>query len=170
MCHVYIDDKADWEKAMRIADNAKTQRYGTCNTLETLLVHKDIAGAILPPLSRIYIDKGVELRGDEAARALVSEMKAASEEDWYAEYLAPILAVRVVDGLDEAIDHITQYGSQHTDAIVTEDWSGIEGRSDSLERKSYCPEVGVVPPLRRTVRRAGREDRRGRRLPPVVRG
>ncbi len=123
VCHVYIDDKADKEKAIRIADNAKTQRYGTCNTLETLLVHKDIAGAILPALARIYIDKGVELRGDDAARALVAGMKAASEEDWYAEYLAPILAVRVVDGLDEAIDHITQYGSQHTDAIVTEDWS-----------------------------------------------
>jgi len=123
VCHVYIDDRADSEKAIRIADNAKTQRYGTCNTLETLLVHRDIAAAILPPLARIYVGKGVELRGDEAARALVAEMKPATEEDWYAEYLAPVLAVRVVAGLDEAIDHITQYGSQHTDAIVTEDWS-----------------------------------------------
>ena len=123
VCHVYIDDRADSEKAVRIADNAKTQRYGTCNTLETLLVHRDIAAAVLPPLAKIYIDKGVELRGDDAARALVPEMTAASEEDWYAEYLAPILAVRVVDGLDQAIDHIAQYGSQHTDAIVTEDWS-----------------------------------------------
>ena len=123
VCHVYIDDRADSEKAVRIAVNAKTQRYGTCNTLETLLVHRDIAAAVLPPLARIYTDKGVELRGDDAARALVPEMTAASEEDWYAEYLAPILAVRVVDGLDQAIDHIAQYGSQHTDAIVTEDWS-----------------------------------------------
>jgi len=123
VCHVYIDDRADSEKALRIAVNAKTQRYGTCNTLETLLVHRDIAAAVLPPLARIYTDKGVELRGDDAARALVPEMTAASEEDWYAEYLAPILAVRVVDGLDQAIDHIAQYGSQHTDAIVTEDWS-----------------------------------------------
>lgn len=123
VCHVYIDDRADSEKAVRIAVNAKTQRYGTCNTLETLLVHRDIAAAVLPPLAKIYTDKGVELRGDDAARALVPEMTAASEEDWYAEYLAPILAVRVVDGLDQAIDHIAQYGSQHTDAIVTEDWS-----------------------------------------------
>ena len=123
VCHVYVDDRADLDKALRIADNAKTQRYGTCNTLETLLLHRDIAAAILPPLAKIYIDKGVELRGDAAACALVAQMKAASEEDWYAEYLAPILAVRVVDDLDQAIDHITQYGSQHTDAIVTEDWS-----------------------------------------------
>jgi glutamate-5-semialdehyde dehydrogenase len=123
VCHVYIDEHADREKAIRIADNAKTQRYGTCNTLETLLVHRSVATDILPPLARIYIDKGVELRGDEAACALVSGMGPASEEDWYAEYLAPVLAVRVVDGLEQAMDHIAQYGSQHTDAIVTEDWS-----------------------------------------------
>ena len=123
VCHVYIDERADSEKAIRIADNAKTQRYGTCNTLETLLVHRKVAADILPPLARIYIDKGVELRGDEAACALVSGMGPASEEDWYAEYLAPVLAVRVVDGLEQAMDHIAQYGSQHTDAIVTEDWS-----------------------------------------------
>ena len=123
VCHVYIDDRADAEKALRIADNAKTQRYGTCNTMETLLVHKDITAAILPPLAKIYTDKGVELRGDATARALVQNMKAATEEDWYAEYLAPILAIRVVDSLDHAIDHIAQYGSQHTDTIVTEDWT-----------------------------------------------
>ena len=121
--HVLGVEHADREKAIRIADNAKTQRYGTCNTLETLLVHRSIAADILPPLARIYIDKGVELRGDEAACALVSAMGPASEEDWYAEYLAPVLAVRVVDGLEQAMDHIAQYGSQHTDAIVTEDWS-----------------------------------------------
>lgn len=121
VCHVYIDDKADFDKAMRIADNAKTQRLGTCNTLETLLVARGIAQKILPPLCRIYLDKGIELRGDDAARALVPQMNPAREEDWYSEYLAAILSVRVVDNLDQAIEHITTYGSQHTDAIVTED-------------------------------------------------
>ena len=123
VCHVYIDDRADLDKAMRIADNAKTQRYGTCNTLETLLVHKAIAPDVLPKLAAIYLQKGVELRGDAVARALVPEMMIASEEDWFAEYLAAILAIRVVDDMDQAIDHITKYGSQHTDTIVTEDWT-----------------------------------------------
>jgi glutamate-5-semialdehyde dehydrogenase len=121
VCHVYIDDKADVDKAIRIADNAKTQRLGICNTLETLLVARGIAAEILPPLCEIYFDKGIELRGDEAARAIVPQMNPAREEDWYTEYLAAILSVRVVDGLDQAIEHITTYGSQHTDAIVTED-------------------------------------------------
>ncbi|MEX0960626.1 MAG: glutamate-5-semialdehyde dehydrogenase [Burkholderiales bacterium] len=123
VCHVYIDDRADADKAVRIADNAKTQRYGTCNTMETLLVHKNIAPRVLPPLCKIYVDKGVELRGDEAARAIVPGMKAAADEDWYAEYLAPVLAVRIVDDMDAAMEHIAVYGSQHTDAIVTEDWT-----------------------------------------------
>ncbi|HEX6003462.1 MAG TPA: glutamate-5-semialdehyde dehydrogenase [Burkholderiales bacterium] len=123
VCHVYIDDRADLDKAMRVADNAKTQRLGTCNTLETLLVARGIAERVLPPLSRIYIEKGIELRGDEAARRIVPQMKAATEEDWYTEYLDAILAVRVVEGLDQAIEHIATYGSQHTDAIVTEDWT-----------------------------------------------
>ena len=121
VCHVYIDDRADVEKAIRIADNAKTQRYGTCNTMETLLVHAGIAPQVLPRLARIYLDKGVELRGDAAARALVPEMKAATEQDWYTEWLAPVLGVRVVEDIDRAMDHIAKYGSQHTDAIVTED-------------------------------------------------
>ena len=121
VCHVYIDDRADPDKAIRIADNAKTQRYGTCNTMETLLVHKDIAERVLPALAGIYLSKGVELRGDAHARTLVAQMKPATEEDWYTEYLAPILSVRIVEGIDQAIDHITVYGSQHTDAIVTED-------------------------------------------------
>ena len=121
VCHVYIDDRADPDKAIRIADNAKTQRYGTCNTMETLLIARDIAPTVLPPLAKIYADKGVELRGDDAARALAPQMKAATEADWYAEYLAPILSVRIVAGVDEAMDHIARYGSQHTDAIVTED-------------------------------------------------
>jgi glutamate-5-semialdehyde dehydrogenase len=120
VCHVYIDDEADFDKALRIADNAKTQRLGTCNTMESLLVAKDIAGKILPPLCKIYFDKGIELRGDAAAQKLVPNMKAATEDDWHTEYLDAILSVRVVDGLDQAIEHITTYGSQHTDAIVTE--------------------------------------------------
>jgi len=121
VCHVYIDERADIEKAIRIADNAKTQRYGVCNAMETLLVNEAIAPKVLPPLAKIYAQKGVELRGDDQARALVAGMKPATEEDWYTEFLAPILAVRVVKDLDQAIAHIARYGSQHTDAIVTED-------------------------------------------------
>jgi len=121
VCHVYIDDKADIDKAVRIADNAKTQRLGTCNTMETLLIARGIADRVLPPLAKIYAQKGIELRGDEAARRIVPDMVLATEEDWYTEYLAAILSVRVVDGLDAAIDHIGRYGSQHTDAIITED-------------------------------------------------
>jgi glutamate-5-semialdehyde dehydrogenase len=121
VCHVYIDEGADVEKAIRIADNAKTQRYGVCNAMETLLVNEKIAPAVLPRLAKIYADKGVELRGDEQSRALVASMKPATEQDWYTEFLAPILAVRVVKDLDAAIAHIGKYGSQHTDAIVTED-------------------------------------------------
>lgn len=121
VCHTYIDDRADPDKAIRVADNAKTQRLGTCNTMETLLVAKDIAAKVLPPLCRIYLEKGIELRGDDAARRIVPQMKPATEEDWYTEYLGPILAVRVVKDLDEALEHIATYGSQHTDAIITED-------------------------------------------------
>lgn len=123
ICHVYIDERADLDKAIRIADNAKTHRYGTCNTMETLLVHVAIAAQVLPPLAKIYADKGVELRGCDRARAIVASMKAATEEDWYTEYLAPILSVKVVDDLDQAMQHIATYGSQHTDAIVTEDYT-----------------------------------------------
>jgi len=122
VCHVYIDDGADLDKAIRIADNAKTQRYGTCNTMETLLVHEGVAREVLPPLCKIYFDKGVELRGDMAARAIIAQMNEATEEDWHTEYLAPILSVRVVSGLDQAIEHIAVYGSQHTDSIITEDY------------------------------------------------
>ena len=121
VCHVYIDDRADLDQAIRIADNAKTQRYGVCNAMETLLVAEGVADKVLPKLAKIYFDKGVQLRGDERARSLVPLMKPATEEDWYTEYLAPILAVRVVRDVDEAIAHIAKYGSQHTDAIVTED-------------------------------------------------
>jgi glutamate-5-semialdehyde dehydrogenase len=121
VCHTYIDDKANLKKAIRIADNAKTQRLGTCNTMETLLVARGIAAEVLPPLCRIYQEKGIELRGDDEARRIVPQMKPATEEDWYTEYLDAILSVRVVTGLDEAMEHIAVYGSQHTDAIVTED-------------------------------------------------
>jgi glutamate-5-semialdehyde dehydrogenase len=123
ICHVYIDDDADLDKAIRIADNAKTHRYGVCNAMETLLVAESVAADVLPKLGKIYVDKGVELRGDEAARKLVSSMKAATEEDWHTEYLAPILSVRVVSGMEQAIQHINTYSSQHTDAIVTENYT-----------------------------------------------
>ncbi len=129
VCHVYIDERADLDKAVRIADNAKTQRYGTCNTMETLLVHAAVAPRVLPALARIYAAKGVELRCDDAAAKVIRDaldgaapaIKPAAEQDWYTEWLAPVLGVRVVKSLDEAMDHIAKYGSQHTDAIVTED-------------------------------------------------
>ena len=123
ICHVYIDDEADLEKAIRIADNAKTQRYGVCNAMETLLVADSVAARVLPPLCQLYLDKGVALRGDGAACKLVAQMTVATEEDWRTEYLAPILSVRVVAGLDDAIAHINTYGSQHTDSIVTENYT-----------------------------------------------
>ena len=123
VCHVYIDDKADIQKAINIADNAKTSRYGTCNTMETLLVAEAVAHTVLPPLCKIYLDKGVELRGCAASQAIVPEMKAATEEDWHTEYLAPILSVRIVKDMDAAIEHINTYSSQHTESIVTEDYT-----------------------------------------------
>jgi len=126
VCHVYIDDSADATMAVRIADNAKTQRYGTCNTMETLLVAKSIAPHVLPELGRIYAAKDVELRGDAATRSLRDGAGLvcgeATEADWRAEYLAPILSIRIVSGLEEAIAHINHYGSKHTDAIVTDDY------------------------------------------------
>jgi glutamate-5-semialdehyde dehydrogenase len=123
VCHVYVDASANVDMAVRIADNAKTQRYSPCNTMETLLVHAAVAARVLPAIAAIYSAKGVEMRGDKRARALVPAMKPATEDDWYAEYLAPIIAIRVVDSLDQAIDHIARYGSQHTDSIVTEDYT-----------------------------------------------
>lgn len=124
ICHVYIDVAADLDKAIRVADNAKTQRYAPCNTMETLLVHAGIADRVLPPLAAIYRDKGVELRGDAATRALLgADVLEATEEDWRTEYNAPILSIRIVDGLDSAIEHINTFGSQHTDAIITENFT-----------------------------------------------
>ena len=136
ICHVYIDDEADLAKAIRIADNAKTHRYGVCNAMETLLVAHKIAPDVLPKLGKIYLEKGVELRCDKDAHAQIEKLflnnevtvsskllAFATEEDWLTEYLAPILAVRVVADLDGAIDHINTYGSQHTDSIVTENYT-----------------------------------------------
>ncbi len=126
ICHVYIDDRADPDKALDIAFNAKCQRYGTCNTMETLLVSSSVAPEILPLLAKRYRDEEVELRCDETALKLLSGypyLAQATDTDWETEYLAPVLAVRIVDGLDEAIDHINRYSSKHTDAIVTEDYS-----------------------------------------------
>ncbi|MFA6015838.1 MAG: glutamate-5-semialdehyde dehydrogenase [Gallionellaceae bacterium] len=123
ICHVYIDNEADLDKAIRIADNAKTHRYGVCNAMETLLVNANVAAQVLPKLGEIFLAKGVALRGDEASCNLISEMQAATEEDWHTEYLAPILSVRIVADLDAAIAHINTYGSQHTDSIVTENYS-----------------------------------------------
>jgi glutamate-5-semialdehyde dehydrogenase len=122
VCHVFVDEHADVDMAIRIADNAKTHRYSPCNTMETLLVHERIASRVLPALAQIYTAKGVELRGDPGSREIVPAMKPATEEDWRTEYLGPILSVRIVASLDAAIDHIALYGSQHTDAIVTEDY------------------------------------------------
>ncbi len=121
ICHVYVDDRADCGKAIAIAYNAKTQRYGTCCTMETLLVAHDIAKQVLPTLAEQYAAAGVELRGCPETRALLGECKAASDEDWDTEYLAPVLSIRVVAGIDEAMDHIREHGSQHTDCIVTDD-------------------------------------------------
>lgn len=123
VCHVYIDDQADLEKALAVAINAKTQRYGTCNTMETLLVAEGIAERILPELIARYRDKGVELRGCERSRDIASSMLAATEEDWAAEYLGPVLAVRVVDDMDAAMEHIATWSSAHTESIVTENFT-----------------------------------------------
>ena len=123
ICHVFIDGRADPEKAVRVAYNAKAQRYGTCCTMETLLVDRAIAPEVLPPLAERYLEAGVELRGCPATMQLVGGCEAATPEDWDTEYLAPILSIRVVDGLDEAMDHIATHGSAHTDSIVTEDHS-----------------------------------------------
>jgi len=123
ICHVYIDDRADPDKAIAIAYNAKTQRFGVCNAMETLLVHKDIAAQVLPPLANKYREAGVELRGCDRTCQILADCQPATGEDWATEYLAPILAIRVVDDLDGAMDHIDRYGSAHTDAIVTEDYT-----------------------------------------------
>ena len=120
ICHVYIDKEADHSKAIAIAENAKTQRYGTCNTMETLIVHSDCAPIILPKLLKIFADHKVELRGDKKTQMIIPRVKLASEKDWTTEYLGPILSIAVVDSVEDAILHISKYGSKHTDSIVTE--------------------------------------------------
>ncbi len=144
ICHVYVDDDADPAKAVAIADNAKTQRYGTCNTMETLLVAASVAPKVLPEIGRIYADKGVRMHACAQSRAIlakagVKKVKEATEEDYGTEWLAPVVSIRVVAGLDEAIDHIARYGSQHTDAIVTRDW----GRAQRFLREVDSSSVMV---------------------------
>ncbi|HTP60685.1 MAG TPA: glutamate-5-semialdehyde dehydrogenase [Burkholderiales bacterium] len=131
VCHVYVDDRADADMAVHIADNAKTQRYGTCNTMETLLVAEAIAAKVLPPIAGIFKSKGVEIRADAKARKLIPEAKAATDKDFYTEWLAPVVSIRVVKDIDEAMAHIAKYGSQHTDAIVTQD----KARADRFLRE-----------------------------------
>jgi glutamate-5-semialdehyde dehydrogenase len=123
ICHVYIDDKADLDKAINIAVNAKTHRYGVCNAMETLLVAEGIATKVLPLLSDIYLKKGVELRGCLKTCSLITQCSRATEEDWQTEYLAPILSIKIVRDMDEAMAHINKYSSSHTEAIVTEDYT-----------------------------------------------
>ncbi len=123
ICHVYIDSDADIQKANNIALNSKTHRYGTCNTMETLLVDVAVAEKVLPDLASLYAEKGVELRGCSRVCSILSDAKTATEEDWSTEYLAPILSIKVVDNLDAAIAHINKYSSHHTDAIITENYT-----------------------------------------------
>jgi glutamate-5-semialdehyde dehydrogenase len=144
VCHVYVDAGADPAKALAIVENAKTQRYGTCNTMETLLVAQAAAPSVLPDIGRMFAAKGVEMRASPEAKAILEKagvkgVKDAAEDDWYAEYLAPIVAIATVPGLDEAIAHIARYGSQHTDAIVTADW----GRAQRFLREVDSASVMV---------------------------
>ncbi|MEC7120298.1 MAG: glutamate-5-semialdehyde dehydrogenase [Pseudomonadota bacterium] len=122
-CHTFVERQADFSKAVPICINAKTHRYGVCNAMETLLVDAPIAAEFLPKVAKLYAEKGVELRGCAQTQAILADVKAATENDWYEEYLAPILAIKVVDGVDAAIAHINQYGSHHTDVILTENFS-----------------------------------------------
>ncbi len=122
-CHVYIDDQADLKKALVIADNAKTHRYGVCNAMESLLIAEPVADRILPELAKIYSEKNVEMRGCQKSRDIIESIIEATEQDWGEEYLAPVISIKIVSGIDEAIAHITKYSSQHTESIVTEDFN-----------------------------------------------
>ena len=139
ICHVYIDDKADKSKAIAIADNAKTHRYGVCNAMETLLVAEAIANDVLPDLAEIYQQKGVALRGCAKTQNILQNIKAATEEDWSTEYLAPVLSIRVVTDMQQAMDHIARYSSHHTETIVTEDY----GRARTFLRQVDSSSVMV---------------------------
>jgi glutamate-5-semialdehyde dehydrogenase len=127
ICHVYIDDDADKEKALSVAFNSKTQRYGTCNTMETLLLAESVASDIFPDLAKMYVDKGVEIRACEKTLSLLKdndiEAVPAVDDDWSTEYLAPVLSVKIVQDIDAAISHINRYSSQHTESIVTENYT-----------------------------------------------
>jgi glutamate-5-semialdehyde dehydrogenase len=125
-CHVYLDKELDNDKAIAISVNAKTHRYGVCNAMETLLVHKDVAATVLPQLQTQYVNHQVELRGCKKTKKILPNIKDAVEKDWGEEYLAPILAVKIVENIDEAMDHIEKYGSHHTDVIVTENYTAAQ--------------------------------------------
>ena len=135
ICHVYIDQDSELKKAIDIAFNAKTYRYGICGAMETLLVHKDVASKLLPQLSERYNSEGVELRGCKATQEII-KVKDANEEDWLTEYLAPILSIKVVEGLEKAIEHINKYGSNHTDSIVTENEEKVKIFFDQVDSSS----------------------------------
>ena len=135
ICHVYLDQDCELDKAIDIAFNAKTYRYGICGAMETLLVHKDVASNVLPKLLERYISEGVELRGCKATNEII-EVKDANEEDWQTEYLAPILSLKIVEGLEEAIEHINKYGSNHTDSIVTENNEKVKIFFDQVDSSS----------------------------------
>ena len=135
ICHVYIDKDSDIEKAIDIAFNAKTYRYGICGAMETLLVHREVAANILPQLSERYYSEGVELRGCKATQEII-KVKTASEEDWSTEYLAPVLSVKIVEGMEEAIEHINSFGSSHTDSIVTENNEKVAIFFDQVDSSS----------------------------------
>ena len=135
ICHVYLDQDCELDKAIDIAFNAKTYRYGICGALETLLVHKDVASNVLPKLLEKYSSEGVELRGCKATKKFI-EVKDANEEDWQTEYLAPILSLKIVEGLKEAIEHINKYGSNHTDSIVTENNEKVKIFFDQVDSSS----------------------------------
>lgn len=139
ICHVYIDDHADIDKAVKIAYNAKTQRYGTCNTMECLLVAENIAEPVLKKLAPLYEDAGVEIRGCDKSQKILPGITSASDEDYHTEYLAPIMSLRIVSGIEEAMNHIQEYGSNHTDAIVTED----QGNADRFIREVDSSSVMV---------------------------
>jgi len=143
VCHVYIDEQADIDKAITIAFNAKTQRYGTCNALETLLVAKTVAPQVLPRLCEMYTQAGVELRGCVATQVLCPGVAAATEEDWSTEYLGPILSIRIVAGLDAAMEHIDNYGSHHTDAIVTENFTSAQRFLREVDSSSVMVNVST---------------------------
>lgn len=143
ICHVYIDKDADHDKALAIAFNAKTHRYGVCNAMETLLVHQDVANAILPELCKQYTDKGVELRGCDKTQSLVSSVSVATDEDWATEYLAPVLSIRVVDDFDQAVAHISQYSSSHTESIVTENYTTSRQFIQQIDSSSVMVNVST---------------------------